>query len=256
MDALILAGGKCPEDLARATGCAVKANLLWNGRRLLDQVVNALRNADIELEKMVCVGARVSSAENIEGGDNFFESINRGLGACNAKNIIIATADLPFISENSIEDFVNQADRNAAINWTIVPMKECHEKFPGIERTSIRLREGRFTGGNLALIESESFRKILPVLQKAYENRKSPWKLAWQIGFTILLQLAFGRLFPVALSIRRIENAVSKKFGISAKVVVSHFPEIATDVDTLEHYQAALGWREALESKQPHALEK
>lgn len=247
MDALILAGGKCPEDLARATGCAVKANLLWNGRRLVDQVVNALRNSDIGLEKMVCVGARVPSAENIEGGENFFESMRRGLASCNAKNIIVTTADLPFLSKESIEDFVRRANLDAAINWTIVPMKECKEKFPGIARTSIRLKEGRFTGGNIALIERVSFEKVLPILQKTYENRKSPWRLAWQIGFVILLQLALGRLFPTVLGIRRIENAVSKRLGVSAKVVISHFPEIATDVDTLEQYQAALRWREALE---------
>ncbi|HWP31505.1 MAG TPA: nucleotidyltransferase family protein [Fimbriimonadales bacterium] len=247
MDALILAGGKCPEDLARATRCVVKANLLWNGRRLVDQVVSALRNSDIGLEKMVCVGARVPSAENIEGGENFFESMSRGLSACNAKNIIVTTADLPFISKESIEDFVSRAEPNAAINWAIVPMKECKEKFPGIARTSVRLREGHFTGGNIALLERESFEKILPILQKAYENRKSPWRLAWQIGLFVLLQLAISRLFPAVLSIRRIENVVSKKLGVAAKVVISHYPEIATDVDTLEQYQAALRWREALE---------
>jgi hypothetical protein len=47
--------------------------------------------------------------------------------------------------------------------YPLVSAKLCREQYPQLHRTFFTLREGRFTGGNLVLVNTDKIPKLLGV---------------------------------------------------------------------------------------------
>lgn len=207
---------------------------------MAELVIEALRKNVPYLRKVVVVGYRAARAEFVEGGNSFVESLRNGLAAVDSDQFLLSAADLPFLTENSLGDFLEKCERGAAINYPIVPVRICEERFPGMKRTSIKIREGRFTGGNVALANTELMRSIFPVLEQAYENRKKPLKLARQIGIWTLVRVAMGQAVAISLPLSALERQIGQFLGAPVRAIITENAEIGADVDDLAQYRQAV----------------
>jgi hypothetical protein len=106
-----------------------------------------------------------------------------------------------------------------------------------MRRTTLKLREGRVTGGNVALMETEAMRRALPVMARAYAMRKKPLKLAQIVGFGTLFRVALGQVAPSTLPLSCLEGAVGRFLGTKVRVVVSHYPGLGADLDKVGDWQ-------------------
>ncbi len=246
MDAVILAGGKCPADVCEATGVQYRAALPIAGKAMVEWVIESVRAT--ANTKIIVVGYEAPGCEFAKSGNNFVDSLRSGMERVTSDTFLLAAADLPFLKPDSLKDFISKTDPAIALNYPIIPLLACERQFPGMKRTTIKIREGRFTGGNVALANTELMRKIFPVLEKAYENRKRPLKLAMQVGATTLIRVALGQAVSYSLPIRTLEKSIGKFLGAPVRAIITERAEIGADVDSLQQYQQAV---KLLESSRP-----
>lgn len=235
MDVLILAGGKCPDDLAAATGVAYRADLAFGGRTCLEIVSDAVAPAGDPI--LVSESPR-DGFRHAPAGESFIGSLSNGLKAVQTKSFLLSTVDIPCLTSEAVRDYLDRCDRQAALNYPIISHADCEREFPGMPRTTLALKEGVFTGGNMALMRTDLMRQALPMMEEAYRLRKSPLRLAKLLGFSTLALLLAGKLSPRLLTIPKLESAVSRSLGVPVRAVQTPFASIGADVDSLDQYQA------------------
>lgn len=235
MEVVVLAGGRCPPDLREATGIELRALLPVRGRPMVEWVIDAVAHLG---EVIVVGGPPGLSPRQFEGGATFMESLARGLAAVTSDRFLLVTGDLPFLTAAAVDDFLSRCDSSAMLNFPVIDVRDSEREFPGMKRTSIRTREGRFTGGNIALLDTEQMRAALPVMERAYANRKKPLRLAAMVGFGTLMAVAIGQIVPRLLPLARLEKAVGRCLGREVRAVISPFPAIGADIDNLEQYRS------------------
>ncbi|MES2461822.1 MAG: hypothetical protein V4671_14655, partial [Armatimonadota bacterium] len=89
--------------------------------------------------------------------------------------LLVATADVPFLTPEAVTDLLQRADAmggNADFGYPIVEAARCRERFPEMKRTTLRIKEGEFTGGNLVLLNPAFLREHQQVIRDAYARRK------------------------------------------------------------------------------------
>jgi len=187
----------------------------------------------------IVVGGPATLGErHVEAGENFIESLAAGLAEVLSDRFLLVTADLPFLTSEAVDDFIARCSPGTMLTYPIVDADVAAEKYPGMKRTVVALREGAFTGGNLAVIDSALMRRSLPIMRRAYAYRKSPLKLAAMVGFGTLARLALARVFPKSLRISSLERAVSRFLDGPVVAIPTRYPEIGADIDNLEQYRA------------------
>ncbi len=233
MDVLILAGGKSKPDLAEASGAEFRADIQFGEQTLTDIVLEAVSGLG---EPILVGGSPRVGVRQIESGKHFVDSLAKGLDAVSSERFLLVTVDLPFLTKESVEDFINSCPEGAGLCYPIVDMKASEEMFPGVARTSLKLKEGEFTGGNLSLMNTAAMRESLSVIEAAYDARKSPLKLAKMVGFGTLLRIIWGAVTPFRASLPYLESKVGTFLKIKVKGVPSKHAEIAADLDSADHY--------------------
>ena len=236
---VILAGGKAKPDLQAFTGQTNRALVVVQGKTLLSHVVDALQTS--EGNRPITVVGEVPENENYtrlpDKGD-FVSNICAGV-SCYAESpyVLIATSDLPFLNAEVVQGFVEGAKQlaeqsGAKMVWPVVPVAKCYERFPGVKRTSIRLKEGDFTGGNLALVRPDFLLTQQQPLADSYAARKSPLRMAQLLGLGTLVRLLLSqKVSPNLLTIAFLEARVSRLLGGTARALVCDWVELATDLD-------------------------
>jgi GTP:adenosylcobinamide-phosphate guanylyltransferase len=232
--AVVLAGGRNKPEMAAATGVEMRALIPIGGRPMLEHVLDALSAAE-SIGEITVVGAAPSSNgfRHIADRGGFVENIYSGLEQVHSDNAVISTSDIPFVTAESVDDFVRLARvEGADIIYPIVRVEDCYSRFPGVKRTAVRLNEGSYTGGNIMLVRRAFMEAQRERLARAYALRKSPLKLALMVGFgtTFKLALSIAMRKPM-LSISELESAISRVVGGKARAVISRYPELATDID-------------------------
>lgn len=247
---VILAGGLAKPDLEAATGQKRRALVVVNGKTLLRHVVEAVLTAGLEntpLGPITVVGAMPASADYACLSDQGDIVSNMFAGLADYRDApfaLISTSDLPFITGPILRDFVIEATRRAeesgaSLLFPIVPVASCYAKYPGVKRTSLRLREGTFTGGNVALVRPALLLSLRDQITRAYAARKSPARLAAMLGLGTLGRVLLAqRASPHFLTIPLLENRVSRLLGGTARGVICPDPEIATDLDRPSDFAA------------------
>ncbi len=247
--ALILAGGTSSAEMQAAGAAQNRALTLLNHRTMLDYVVDAVR-AGVGSRLRILVAGEVPTPADctpVPGGASLVDTLLNGVAALRPTEtrLLVVTADVPFLSGEAVADFLQRADDAAAdFCYPIVDAERCQQHFPEMRRTTLRIAEGTFTGGNLALLKPAFLRERETVLRAAYARRKSIIGLANLLGPALLLRLAASRLMPRLLRIADLEAAVSRALGgdVRARAVVSSFPEVAADVDRPEDLEIARKW--------------
>lgn len=237
MDVVILAGGRCEPELAEFTGVTYRAEVPYEGKTMLDIV----RGATSSLGEPIIVGGPAgASTRRVEAGPSFVESLRNGLSVVTSDNFLLTTVDLPCLTEIAVVDFISRCDFESGVNYPVIEASACEAKFPGMRRTTLRLKDGEFTGGNIGLVNTEAMRKLIPLLEKAYLYRKSPAKLAGLIGYGLLGRVVLSKMFPGTLSLKQLEAKVSDSVGVCMRVVLTPFPEIGADIDNLSQYKSLI----------------
>lgn len=251
--AVVLAGGDAGDALAVSAGVPAKSLLPVAGRPLASYVLDALQ-ASGSVGEIVYVGPtdqELAAYEvvHVPAGRRFEDSLALGLGAAlgrGAERMLVATADLPWITPEAVTRFLDSASAlEADVVYPIVAEETMQAAFPEQRRTYVRLRDGRFTGGNLALLTAEGVTGVLPLVSRAFRSRKNPVAMASIIGLDVAVGLASG-----GASLASLEARASHLMRVPGRALRSEDASLAADVDRLDHLPGVLDpaepeWRKA-----------
>jgi len=235
--AVVLAGGQ-KEGLIQGEALPINEALIPIGSKfMIEYVVEALQKSS-HIEKIVISGPveqlekifpQVPTITLVQSGDTAVDSFQKAFFAVSPVQdlILVVTADVPLLTTQAIDDFISVCLRQEGDLFYPIVSKQANEnKYPGIKRTYVNLKEGVFTGGNLILLKPGIVEKCIPVAEQLVRLRKKPLRLATYIGWGVLFRYIFRNL-----SLRDAEKEVSKLMGIQGVGIISSFPEIGIDVD-------------------------
>lgn len=204
---------------------------------MLETVMDAAR----PLGSLIVVGEAPEGPHlQVAPGRSFMESLRNGLDAVSTGTFLLVTADLPCLTTAALEDFVERSDVHAALNYPVIPIGLCEKAFPGMKRTTLKLKDGTYTGGNVALMSTELMQRAMPVLERAYAARKSPGKLAAIVGIGTLARVVLAKVFPKTLSLQSLERTVGRFLGVPVRAIETPFAEIGADIDNLSQYNSLI----------------
>jgi hypothetical protein len=233
-----------PELVEVAGGAANRALIpLAPGRVMLDYVVEALREGFVRSQpgggRILLAGDGISLPSGcigVSGGETLVDTLLSGVAALDPEEtrLLVATADIPFLTPEAVRDLLERADKvsDADFGYPIVEAARCRERFPEMKRTTLRIKEGEFTGGNLVLLNPAFLREHQQVIRDAYARRKDVAKLATLLGPSLLLRLLLSRVIPGMLSVSHLEAAVGRVIGgATARAIITPYAEIGVDID-------------------------
>ncbi len=208
----------------------------------LENTIKAL--SDLDEIILVSKHTSIEGVRTVPPGTTFLESVLAGLGASVNDQLLYITIDMPFIHKEAVNGFIDECLKASTLQdsicYPIVKLGKELDRFPPIPRTSIKIKEGVYTGGNLALVSKENLKKSFPLIEQAYQNRKSPLALAKMAGVEMLSRLIFSKIYPSILSQSYIEKKTSSILGTQTKLIPTKYTEIGIDVDNLEQYRIYL----------------
>ncbi|PSR21584.1 MAG: hypothetical protein C7B45_10255 [Sulfobacillus acidophilus] len=233
MHAILLAG-QPNRGLLKATHPNLyEAEIPVGGRAMADWVLDALQ-ASSAVSSIGLVGPDSLQRDNLTiapMAQDLFGNILQGLKTAppQTERVLFVTSDIPWISGPIIDTFLQRAPRDVDVVYPVIPKVVVESRFPGTKRTYIRLREGVFTGGNIFLAKVSAVPGLKERAEVLLAHRKSPWKLARDIGPGLLLRLVAGRL-----SLDDVQRRVGRILGISGCALVFPYAEVGVDVDKPE----------------------
>ena len=218
---------------------------LW-GRPMLAYILDAVAESQVLRDPIVVGFPSFEDALDLDGvtlvpaGESFVESITQGVNAAgDADYLFFITGDVPLVTGPVLDRFVlSCVDAGGDFFAPAITREASEERFPGVQRTYARLREGELTLGNCFLGTRDCIESLLPVLQRLYAIRKSVLRMAWAVGPVFLLKLALGRA-----GIADAERAFTRVTGAVGRAILDADPEIALDVDKPSHLKALRAMR-------------
>lgn len=239
-DTIILAGGESTCELRKIAPYDNEALIIIGNSPMIYYVYNALK-ASPHVNRIIVSGpvealrnifAREENLYFVGSGANAIESFNNAvhklteMGDITEKLLVLPT-DIPFITPEAINDFIAHCEESDADFYYPVTRREVNEqKFPGVNRTYVNLKEGTFTGGNLFLIRTAIVGKCLDIGLKLVARRKDPVAMAKLFGFRLVWKYIIKRL-----SIDEIKKRFFQVTGIKGEPIISPFAEVGVDVD-------------------------
>lgn len=236
--ALVLAGG-LKSELVTAQRPLVEDALIRIGNRyMVEYVVEALQGS-ARIEKIVIAGplpelkkiyGQSASVHVIKNGETTMQSFLQAFQAVSSdtQQILAVTSDLPLLTTEAVNYFLQICQGlEGDFFYPIVSREDNENKYPGVKRTYVHLKEGVFTGGNLLLIKPQIVAQCVQEAEELVRLRKKPLSLAAHLGWRLLLRYMLGRL-----SIKEAEKEVSRLLGgVKGVGVILPYPEIGIDVD-------------------------
>jgi len=240
-DAVILAGATAGPELNPEDGEISRAMVDIAGKTMLQRVVDALRGSQ-SIGRIAAVGkVEADGLDLIVGpGPDMVTNIKLGTDALKTdSNVLIVCADIPLITPESVDDFVNRArEKQVDLAVPIITKQCCEQRYPGMARTYLTTADGVFTLGNITLMSPDFIENNWNAVAQAYAARKQVVKLARMIGMGVLARVILARVIPSVLRVSMLEQAVERMLGARVAAVVSEYPEIGEDVDKLSDLEA------------------
>lgn len=238
--ALVLAGGQVKEkdvphwEPMLPAGTRNRALLELVGKPMYAHVVGVLQ-ATPGIGRILLAGEvpLLPGCLPVAGGESMVDTLLNGVATLTSEEtrLLVVTADIPFLTPEALSYFLQRAP-DADFVYTIIPAALCQEAFPEMRRTTLRIAEGEFTGGNVVLLNPSFLRTSEVAIRKAYALRKNVPGLAALLGPATIFRLLASRAVPQLLSLPQLEGAVSRLLaGASARAVVTPFPGVGADVD-------------------------
>jgi GTP:adenosylcobinamide-phosphate guanylyltransferase len=240
VDAIVLAGGKNSPEMIAATGVENRALLeLEPGRTMLSYIVEALEKSE-QVRAVYIVGdvPPIGSAVIVSPGESLLDNLLKGIEAASTDSsipVLTATSDAPFINTSAVDDFLSAALAvNADFCYPIIPMDAYVGEFAGAKRTTLKLKDGCFTGGNLMLIRPERMIQNKAAITSAYKARKDVLALGKMLGLGFLVKIIVSQtISPNFLTVAELEAGIARLLGdgATAKAIITTHPSIGADVD-------------------------
>lgn len=249
IDVVLPAGGRITGEFADQAGVSVKALIKINGKTVLQHTIEALRACD-RIGKIAVVGPEEVNAglpggladivlpEAPSGPQNILNGLNWivGNGGDSAANrSLILTTDLPFLTQRSIEGFLDACPDHMDICAPVNTKQEFTARFPELRDDYVRLRDGEWTLGCAFLVNPNSVIANLSHIERAFSARKSKMGMARLLGMVFIIRYLTRRL-----SVAQIEKRCQDILGCSTGAVLGAPVELAYDLDELEQYNYAL----------------
>jgi molybdopterin-guanine dinucleotide biosynthesis protein A len=247
VDAVILGGGTIKEAAgatpAAGTGVAGKGLLFLGGREMIEYVIDALAGVE-RVRRTIVVAPETALHESWSNRVDAVvptvgSAVDNGVAAINylkenspglTKYVLIMTCDIPLITSEAINDFLDRCETtNDDIYYPVIRKEVVEAKYPETKRTYAKLKDGVITGGNFALMEPEVIMANLELLDDAYNARKSVFQTLGLLGPKIII-----KFLTKTITISDIEKRVTKKIKAKAKAIVTPYPEVGVDVDKPE----------------------
>lgn len=252
--AVVLAGGP-PDDVARLEpGAPNKAFVHIGGITLLERTLRPLRAAR-EIGRIIVVAPKVADGdptlaladERRDDGDKIRTSLRNGLVGLPADEIVlVTTSDLPVLTPESVDDFVERARRlDPDLGYGCLERRVHEAAYPEVPHTWASLRDGTFCGGGLIAIKPRAMPELERFIERLGAARKNVFRLASLFGWDMLARFAFRRL-----SIAHAEERASHLLHARVRAIVSPYAETAVNVDRVSDVALAetlLGRTPALE---------
>lgn len=232
VDAVILAGG---DGAVIDPTCRFKGLVPIYGRPMVAWVVEAMRASRFVTEVAVVVptaedlGPWADLPDKLVVSDgSFIENVLAGVDSFRVdRPTLVATGDLPALTPEAIDDFVEQSLATGAdFTYPLVRAEDMLAQFPGSERTFVRLKDGKVTGGNMMLINPNLTHRNRDIGQRLFDTRKSAVQMARVIGFRFVLKLALGQL-----EVPEVEAKLEQLLGGPSAAVYTSYASIGADVD-------------------------
>jgi hypothetical protein len=159
--------------------------------------------------------------DNIQAGVNEILRLNPS-----ARQVLAVTSDIPAVTSAMIDWTVEtclQTDHD--LYYLVVERSLMESRFPGSNRSYVRLKELEVCGGDMNVIRAGivADRRLW---ERMIAARKSALKQASFLGWDVLALLLLGRL-----TLDRAERMVSNRIGLRGRVIVSPYAEVAMDID-------------------------
>lgn len=240
VDAVVLAGALNKPPLESVSGERLEALISVAGRPMVQWVIDAIR-ASRSVDRVIVVGPSDELKRRVVGdnvvfvdsGDSILENVKRGTKHVRpSRRALVATSDIPLLTGEAIDDFVARCDdESVQVFYSIVRREAIERAYSGISRTYVAIKDGTFTGGNVALIDSDIFDRYGEVIDRAISLRKKPVEMCRLLGLRCIVKYLFH-----SLSIADIERRVERMLSLRGRGVVSDFPGVGIDVDKPEDY--------------------
>lgn len=230
MRSIVLAGQENRGALQNASLERYEAEIQVAGRPMIDYVLDALKGAS-GVDDIILVAPdsiHRPGIRNAAVAGDVLANLVSGINALPSLSgpVLVVTADVPLLTPLMIEHFLRDAPEGVDVVYPIIDKAVTQKKFPDTKRTYVKLRDGTFTGGNIFLINPAKFLEIQSDIKALLEHRKSPLRLARDIGVLMLIRLILG-----TLSIRAAEKRVGALLNIQGRALIFPYPEVGVDVD-------------------------
>lgn len=223
------------KSLDAGNSVSSKALIDINGRPMLEYTLDALKGSK-KIEKIVLllpssvpdVGWLDKVDLILHADGNLPENFYAGLGRVDSnKKVLVVSADIPLLTSEVVDDFLSRCEeREASVYYPIIAKATIEERYPDVERTYMTLAEGKFTGGNLFLVDPCVAVKNKEWLDKASKARKSPLQLIQILGLPFIFKFIFH-----LLTVRDLEQRISDLIGARGVAVNTPYVEVSIDVD-------------------------
>jgi len=230
-----LAGAKEKGPLEIVEKVENKALIMLDNRPMIDYIVDALNNSE-NIDRILVVGPKNelypyigkkvdeildpgnSIPGNMEIGFNYFNSDN---------NLLLLTSDIPLITPEAIEEFLEICiKRKAYIGYPLITKEKIVKKYPETERTYVKMKEGIFCGGNIVFFKPEVFFQKKKLIKELFDNRKATWKYVKILGLKFIFKFLFK-----TLTLEEVEKRVTGILGYNSIAAMISYPEIMIDLD-------------------------
>ena len=257
MLALITAGGtlKADSPLFLETGIAKKGLIPIGDKPMVQWVADAIVGSD-RIDGLIVVGLNEGAVQAcgkpvyyVADQGSLVDNVLAGVElarqiAPTTYKILLSSSDIPLITTEIVDEFIDIClEKEGEIHYTVIEQKTMEARFPNSRRTFTPLKDGRYAGGDLLMIDTRAMNPNIELFRGATGHRKNFLAQARLIGFTFIFRFLF-RL----MDLKEGERRARKAFNVSGHILNYHRAEIAMDVDKLHHYQLV---KQELEARQP-----
>ena len=239
---MVLAGQRNRGSLAAADPEPWEALLPIAGRPMLAYVVEALAASGL-VHAVRVVGPPVGEGLLADGAacrvdlippqNTLWDNLDLGLSSVDrSQPALVVTGDIPLLTGETVRAF---ADAAAAVDaaaggldivYPLIPRAVVERTYPEVHRTYFRLREGVFTGGNVFWVRPAALSGLRDRAERLLAHRKSPGKLAGDIGWGVLARYVLRRL-----SLAEVERVAGRLLSVRGAGLVFPHAEVGVDVD-------------------------
>lgn len=232
VNSLVLAGNQSDNFLNDVEN---KALYSINKKMMVEYIIDALNNTE-GVDRIVVLGPKSHLEELLKGrveavieaNGTLVENLVKGIKYLGyEKDLLICASDIPLITAEAINDFLQKAvSMRADFCYPIINRELNNKRFPGMKKTYVKTRDGVFTGGNILYVNPSIIESRQKIIEKLIAARKSPLKMARLLSLSFMLRTLTG-----TMTISKAEKEFSNMLNIKARVVISDYPEIGNDVD-------------------------